>query len=655
MEHSMNINSTTRLVIALSAALCLNAGPVLAQDQVFTDPGGLFRAPIPTNWTATPANGYVLLSEPERQIKLYLLALPATDTAEAIAAAWKLVNPDFNEKIAQSQKPPSRPGVEETVVVVYNTPQQRVVQAVGQKKGDQVYVLLFDGPLEAVIKRSAQVNIIQSGFEITSVVKTDLSQAKAKVFDAAMANELSAYSQAILKLSEVPGMAVAVVQNGKMVYARGFGVKELGKPERLTVNTQMMIGSTGKSITTAMMAGLVDDGVMDWNTPAKQILPSFAVKDPELSVAITMQNLVCACSGVPRRDIELVFHANEQTASDTVKSLAQFNFFTKFGEAFQYSNQMVGSGGYIAAYAASNNPDLAAGYADTLSKRLLQPSGMMNTTVDVAAVLARNEYATPHGATALVGYRPLALATEQILAPVAPAGAHWSTVLDMARYLGLQMNQGVAYTGKRVVSAKNLTRTWTPQVPVSSESSYGLGWFVDNYNGQPLLHHGGNTFGFTADLAFLPQAGLGIVVLSNGQSSNPFNEAIRTKLFDLAFGQDSKVDEGLAFLLEQGKMSVEQAKSRFQPLDVAAVTAFIGDFTDPVLGSLRLSLENAKLYADFGEAKSELRPQRGDDGKLRYLMMEPPLAGAPFELVVQDGTPVVVLDVATDVYRFVRR
>ena len=111
----------------------------------------------------------------------------------------------------------------------------------------------------------------------------------------------------------------------------------------------MLIGSTTKTMTTLLMAQMVDEGVMTWDTLVTEVLPSFAVADPAITEAITMENLVCACTGVPRRDLELVFNSDELSAEEVVESLETFRFFTDFGEAFQYSNQMVATAGYLTA------------------------------------------------------------------------------------------------------------------------------------------------------------------------------------------------------------------------------------------------------------------------------------------------------------------
>lgn len=112
---------------------------------------------------------------------------------------------------------------------------------------------------------------------------------------------------------------------------------------------------------------------------------------------------------------------------------------------------------------------------------------------------------------------------EKVLSPIAPAGTHWSTLEDMTNYLIMALNKGVTVDGVRVVSEENLLTTWQPQVPLSADASYGLGWFVSDYKGAPLMSHGGNTLGFTSDFAFLPEHGLGIVMLANARGTNYFN------------------------------------------------------------------------------------------------------------------------------------
>jgi CubicO group peptidase (beta-lactamase class C family) len=417
------------------------------------------------------------------------------------------------------------------------------------------------------------------------------------------------------------------------------------------------MGSTGKSLTTMLMATLVDDDRMAWDTPAVEILPDFAVNDPELSNRITVRNLVCACTGVPRRDLELIFNAHQLSAEDVVASLRTFDFFTDFGEAFQYSNQMVATGGYVAGAAAAGAPpaDLMAAYTHALEERVLGPMGLISTTLSFTEVEASDNYAIPHAASFDLSYSPFPLEIETLLNPVAPAGAHWTTLQDMARYLITELNEGIAPDGVRVVSAENLRVTWEPQVAVDAETSYGLGWFVGEYKGQPLIHHGGNTFGYTSDFAFLPDAGIGIAVLTNAQGSNLFNEGVRVRLFELIFAQEPEADAQLAFVYEQMAEANQEVFDRLLPaVDPAAVESHLGRYRNEALGEVSLTLEDADLYLDAGEFRTRLLPLLNDEEAIEgYLLQDPPLTGLQVKLAQDDnGAPTLVLGQGVVEYTF---
>jgi hypothetical protein len=310
-----------------------------AEDaQTYSDPGGRFAVPIPTNWQATPDDGFVLLTDPDERIKVYALAIENDDPAAAMADAWQRVDPSFALEPEETQDLPPSGGVEKLVATSYDDGnQERFLAGLAQVYQGTSYGLLLDGPLADIQRRNSQVAIIQSGFDILALEEVDLSTAQPLPVTPEITAQLEEYINNVMAAYKIPGAVVAIVQGDEVVYNAGFGVRnDQGDP--MTPETRMMIGSTGKSLTTLMMATLVDDGIMTWDTPAQEILPGFAVKDPELSQQITMRNLVCACTGVPRRDLELLFNAQQLAAEDIVASLAGFEFFTDFGEAFQYSN-----------------------------------------------------------------------------------------------------------------------------------------------------------------------------------------------------------------------------------------------------------------------------------------------------------------------------
>lgn len=653
------------MLLALAPSLALaqelaTPSASTAQEGIYTDPAGRFTVPIPTNWTVEEREGYVIFGDPDGDISVSAVVVEGTDAEQGIVDAWAIVDPSFDPDAQVGeieQEIPSAPGVETTLVITYDLGQVsgNVLQVAAQVLDGRVYVLIFEGTLDAVTRRTSQVQIVASGFRITAVAETDLTGISPKAFRGDLVTRFEAYVEDLLARTDVPGAAVAVVQDGKFVYAKGFGVKESGETEEVTPDTLMMIGSTTKSMTTMMMATEVDDGLMRWDEPAIDILPSFAVADPDLSRTITVRNLVCACTGVPRRDLELVFNAGELTPEGVIESLQGFEFFTQFGEAFQYSNQMVATGGFVAAAAAGGRyGELGEAYAAELQERVLDPIGMTRSTLSFDEVEADGDHATPHGLRLDYEYVPLALETESFVEPVAPAGAIWSSVNEMARYAITQLNRGVAPDGTRVVSAANLEETWKPQVAVDAETSYGLGWLVGEYKGLPLIAHGGNTYGFSSDLAFLPDSDVGIVVLANAQGSNAFTEGVRFRLFELLFDQPHEADEQITYALQQ----LEQAKTQVaaqlaDPVDRDEAAPYLGRYQNPALGVVAIVFESGVFALDAGEIRTELRPVTSPLGEDLYAMFDPPIAGFTVEFRERiNGRYEFVIQAGTDEYVF---
>ncbi len=625
--------------------------------ESYTDPAGRFSVPIPTNWTLTEGDGYVLLMDPEESIKMYLVVVPGTDLAQATLEGWKLVDPAFDVAIDDTVEPPTGGDVDSILVTGYDTGDvNRIMQAVAQGKNGDAYLLLVDGALAGLQKRNAQVSIVGSGFKILAVEETDLADVAPLPIDDAIIASLEEFIATYMEAFGIPGAAVGIVENGELIYSKGFGVADPATGAPMAADTNVMIGSTGKSLTTMMMGTLVDDGIMSWDTPAIELYPDFKVKDPALTEQITMRNLVCACTGVPRRDLELIFNAAEQSAEDTVAALADFEFFTDFGEAFQYSNQMVATGGYIAAAAAEgSSADLEALYERALQERILDPIDMENTTVSFDAVRARGNYATPHMLTLDNTYEPISMDAEGVLIPVAPAGLHWSTLDDMAKYMITQLNEGVAPDGTRVVSAENLKETWKPQIALSNEASYGLGWIVTEYKGVPVLSHGGNTIGFTSGFTFLPGRDLGVIVLTNGRATNLFNDGVAGRLLELIYEQPAEVAQNLDFYVERMDEQTDELTGQLKDeIDAEAVEPYLGRFTNQALGAIELTLADGKLMLDAGEFVTELRAKNDDDGKLEgYLQMDVPLQGLLYKFEQDEaGANVIVLGEGAVKYTF---
>lgn len=478
-----------------------------------------------------------------------------------------------------------------------------------------------------------------------------------------------AYVATALADAGIPGAAIAVVQDGEVAFAQGFGVRELGRPAPVTADTMLRIGSVTKSFSSLLTATLVDAGRLTWETPLVDLLPDFAVADPALTPLLTVRDAFCACSGLPRRDFEFIFRANELTPELMIAEMAQLSLTAPYGEKYQYSNQMVGAGGFAAAVADGGSPaDLSRAYLIALRERVLNPIGMPRTTDVLGEVVAGNDYAAPHGADVWGALHPMPLLEDDTwLVSVAPSGALWSSANEMARYVQTELSGGISPDGVRVVSEENLEHTWQPGIalhippqapPVIAAFAghYGLGWVVGAYGGQRAIWHSGGTLGFTSLVTFLPEANLGVVVLTNGQAgtAGPTTYAVTFRLLELLFDQPATFDAEQAPGLAAAVQGQADFLASLGETDPATVTPYLGQHANADLGLVRLALRDGALFFEAGSMRSELRPLLEDDGTVAgYALLDPPLGGFPPQMTLTleqstDGQPGIVLTAPID-------
>jgi hypothetical protein len=227
----------------------------------------------------------------------------------------------------------------------------------------------------------------------------------------------------------------------------------------------------------------------------------------------------------------------------------------------------------------------------------------------------------------------------------------------MGRYLLTELAAGVAPDGERVVSEENLRVTWQPQVQISASDSYALGWIVSDYQGLEMLSHGGNTLGFTSEFSFLPDADVGIVVLSNAQGANAFTGSVAARFYELLYGQPAASQAQVEFILVQTEQALDEARMQVQEhADIDAVEPYLGEWHNAALGRITLRLEGDQLVVDSGEFQSELRPINDRSGKFDgYITYGPPLEGIPVKLQADaEGQQTVVLGEGAVSYTFER-
>jgi CubicO group peptidase (beta-lactamase class C family) len=625
-----------------------------AETPVVMATGATFSA-APGWWLADERDGLVHLDEPSRELSMWLVATTATDRAGAVAEAWRKVRPGFALAVAQDEEGPPDDGWDALAQTVYVTPSEesRVVLALAMRSGKAWYVALIDGSQAALGRRGAQLGATLKSLRTPGMDRESFAGRPIKL-DAETLRAFDAYVEEARVAAGIPGVAVQVVSRDRVLLSSGHGVRSLAAKQPVTPSTRFMIGSTTKSLTTLLMATLADRGLLTWDTPVTKLLPGFALGDAATTGAVTLRHTVCACTGMPRQDLEFIMEFAGWTAERRLATMKDMKPTTGFGETFQYSNLMVATGGYAAARAAQPKGPLADAYAKALSRYVLKPLGMTATTMDLATG-KRADAAQPHAQDLTLAYRPIALGNEGAVESVGPAGGAWSTVEDLGRYLQLELRKGRDARGKVVVSEDNLLARRQPQVKISENQSYGLGVFTDADLGVPTFGHGGNTIGFTSDLVFLPEHDVGLVVLTNAGGANSFRSAVHRKFLELAFAGKAQAERDLAHALAQAKteMAAEVAL-----IDAAAPAswfdALIGRYRADGIGAVEVRRDGDRVIFDAGEWSSAISRYRGRDGSDWIILTDPPWAGFTLMLADDGGRPKLVIDAGQQKYELRR-
>ncbi|MBX7113625.1 MAG: beta-lactamase family protein [Myxococcaceae bacterium] len=610
-------------------------------------------ATAPKGWYLSQRQSTFVLEDPDRELMLVLTENNAAEGQKAIAAAWKEVQPGFARKVENELKVPAKDGWDEILQLRYEVPsaESRFVVALARRKAAIWYVALIDGTLAAVDRRTAQAMTTINSLKVAGAEEESYAQKKAQPLTGERAEKFTAFLENALKAAQVPGAAIAVLQDGKTVYEKAFGVREVGKPGAVTPATLFMIGSTTKSLTSLLMARLVDEKKLTWDTPLVSLMPSFALADAEVTKKVLVKHTVCACTGLPRQDLEFLFEYANVTPEQRVASMRTMKPTTGFGETFQYSNTLVSTGGYAAALALGEKKQLGPMYDNAMQTRILGPLGMTSTTFDFKKV-AQKEHATSHARNLERTYLPMPMSYEQNVEAVRPAGGAWSNVRDMARYVALELGNGTL-DGKVLVSDENIKARRQPRVKITDKVHYGLGLFLENDHGVQVFGHGGNNMGFTSDLFFLPEHGVGVVLLTNAGNANAFRQAVKARLMELLFDGKEEAQQQLDFALEQTNVQYKKLleKVRKTP-DAAWLAKWVGRYEAEGLGAAEITQTQDGATFDAGEWKSALGQQPDTDGTQQLVLLSPPFAGLDIIPSESEGRPVLIIQAPQQTYTF---
>jgi len=443
---------------------------------------------------------------------------------------------------------------------------------------------------------------------------------------AAPPKDFDARVTAVMKASEVPGAAVAIVENGKVALARGYGVKKLGSPEPVDADTLFQIGSTSKAFTVADLAILVDEGKIGWDDRVIDHLPWFRMYDSWVTRELTIRDLLTHRAGLGKGQGDLLFVPfNNLGRADSVRRLQYLKPVTSFRSTFAYDNVLYMVAGQMIEEITGET------WEKFTENRIFKPIGMATSVTNDVDRLAAPNRAFPHGRLGeLRGVGAQQVFDEQKVklgANCGPAGAIAAGANDMARWLEVQLASGqIPGSEKRLFSEASSAEMFQPVMPVPLTPlppsladaapqfrGYALGWGVQDYRGHKVYSHGGGTQGFRTVVVLIPEKKVGFAIVNNSED-NEFVPGLEYELLDHYLGLP-KHDWPKAFkeLFDQrnaGGLEAQRAASAARPESKPSLPAagYAGHYADPWYGPIDVVESNGQLSIDFKQTPGMVAP-----------------------------------------------
>ena len=404
---------------------------------------------------------------------------------------------------------------------------------------------------------------------------------------------------------EVPGMAIAIVKDDRVVYAKGYGLRELGKTAPVDAHTIFAIGSSSKAFTAASIAMLVDEGKLKWDDPVTKYLPGFQLYDPYVTREMTVRDLLTHRIGLERGD--QLWYATPYSREEVLRRIHNLVPSSSMRSKFGYQNIMFLAAGQIVPSVTGKTWD------DFVTDRIFSPLGMKETGTTIRTLSKSNDVSTPH-VKIDDKVQPVAW---RLIDNIGPAGSINSNVTDMAQWLRLQLGKG-KFDGKQLVSEASLKEMHTPQTIIRIEGqypilypdahflSYGMGWFLSDFRGKKLVEHGGAIDGMRALVAMIPEKNVGVVILTN-LSGTLLPQFLSYRIFDAYLGEQPKDWQAeqlpkIKALETQGKAAQEKALAErvLGTKPSVELQNYAGTYRSEMYGDAEIEFANGKLTAHYG-------------------------------------------------------
>jgi CubicO group peptidase (beta-lactamase class C family) len=609
----------------------------------------------PDGWSLTSAGPLVVLQPPETDSHVAIVDVHGADAAAAVAAAWATYRPEAKRPLQLATSRPAHNGWDERQVFAYETsPNERaVVEAVALRKGDAWTVVVIDGSEPTFEKRAAPLNLVVQSLRPKGYTRESFAGRKAHPLDAERLALMKDFVRQSMEQLGIPGVGLAFIDGGKVVWEGGMGVRALGKASRVNADTLFMAASNTKGMSTLLLARLVDEKKLRWDEPVVKAYPAFKLGDQAVTSTVLVKHLVCACTGLPRQDLEWLFEFKKATPASSMALLGTVKPTSKFGEVFQYSNLMAAAAGFIAGSLEYPRRELGAAYDAAMKEKVFDPLGMRFTTFDMRQAL-RGNHASPHGEDVDGKLALGSNALDYSIVPLRPAGAVWTSPHDFIRYVQLELSRGKLPNGRVLVSEENLLARRIPQVPIGEDQTYGMGLIVDTTYGVPVVHHGGDMPGYHSDFLALPDQGIGAVLLTNSDTGYMMRRAFMRRLLEVVFDGNPEAAADVAGQAAVHKAEVAKDRERLVvPADGALTANLAVRYKSPDLGELTVRRKGAATVFDLGEWQSTVASRKNDDGSVSFITIDPNKAGFEFVVGVRDGKRVLTIRDGQHEYAFV--
>jgi CubicO group peptidase (beta-lactamase class C family) len=450
-----------------------------------------------------------------------------------------------------------------------------------------------------------RIALVAAGLALVAPSRAPAQSLRPKDFDAYVSRGLQAL--------RTPGAAVAVVKDGRVLFAKGYGVRTLGDTAHVDAHTLFQIASNTKAFTTAALAMLADEGKLSWDDPVTKLLPAFQLYDPYVTRELTVRDLVTHRSGLGLGTGDLLWFHSTYSRGEIAHRIRFARPASSFRSAYAYDNVLYIVAGEIVPAVADQSWD------EFVKHRILTPLGMTESGTTTAFFTSSRNAATPHG----VEDGRLQVVPLDSVDNISPAGGIASNVTDLARWLVCRLDSGrYSGGGERLFSERQAREMWSGQtiLPISDPppplaalranfAEYALGWRLRDYLGRKIVSHTGGLAGMSSQITLVPAEKLGLVILTNSESD--LMAALSYRLLDDLLGAPRPRADWVAAFAQAGQIARTRADSTLRATRAGRdslsrpslpLARYAGAYRDDLYGDASLAFENGRLVLQFARS-----------------------------------------------------